>query len=159
VVKFAIFIVVMNIGFIVLADMMVEVRNLILKMIWGRKKFEVYRTWEKTRSRNLRQAQKVGLQVDPSKESDTPSINSNPESVKGPLFSTLITTIILIIIQGYLMVRFTLFYHGFTGYQFLPLIFAASIISLIFHLSARHGWLMVSLLLSSYLLLGAILYK
>lgn len=157
--RFAIFIIVINIGFIVLVEIMVEVRNLIMKMIWGREKFEVYRTWERARSRNPRQVRNLFRQTENLRDPHNKTITVNPESVKGPLFSTLITAIILIFIQAYLMARFTLFYHGLTGYTFLPLVLVASIVSLLIHLSARHGWITISILLSSYLLIGVLLYR
>jgi hypothetical protein len=159
VLKFALFILVINIGFIVLAEIMVEVRNLILKITWGREKLKAYRKWEKARSRNFRGSQKVINQPESQASPFSQPINLKPESVKAPLSFTLIGTILLIILQAYLMARFTLFYHGLAGSRFLPLIFIASIVSLIIHLSARHGWLMISILLSSYLLFGALIYR
>ena len=157
--KFALFILVINIGFIVLAEMMVGARNLILKITWGREKFEAYRKWEKARSRNFRGSQKVINQPESKAYPGSQPINGKPESVKAPLSFTLIGTILLIILQAYLMARFTLFYHGLAGSRFLLLLFVASLISLVIHLSARHGWLMVFILLSSYLLFGAVLYR
>ena len=157
--KFALFILVINIGFIVLAEMMVEARNLILKITWGREKFEAYRKWEKARSLIFRASQKHIYQPESQASPFSQHINGKPESVKTPLFSTLIATILLIILQAYLMARFTLFYHRLAGSRFLLLLFVASLISLVIHLSARHGWLMVFILLSSYLLFGAVLYR
>jgi hypothetical protein len=159
VLKFSLFILVINIGFIVLVEIMVEVRNLILKITWGREKLKAYRKWEKARSRNFRGSQKVINQPEAQAYPGSQPINLKPESVKAPLSFTLIGTILLIILQAYLMARFTLFYHVLAGSQFFPLIFIASIVSLIIHLSARHGWLMVFILLSSYLLFGAVLYR
>jgi hypothetical protein len=159
VLKFVIFIIVINIGFIVLVDIMVEIRNLILKMTWGREKFEAYRKWEKARSLIFRASQKHIYQPESQASPFSQPINLKPESVKAPLSITLIGTILLIILQAYLMARFTLFYHGLAGSRFFLLLFVASLISLVIHLSARHGWLMVFILLSSYLLFGAVLYR
>ena len=157
--KFSLFILVINIGFIVLVEIMVEVRNLILKITWGREKLKAYRKWEKARSRNFRGSPKVLNQPKSQAYPGNQPINVKFESVKAPLSFTLIATVLLIIFQAYLMARFTLFYHGFAGFRFLLLMFVASIISFVIHLSARHGWLMISILLSSYLLFGALIYR
>ena len=157
--KFSLFILVINIGFIVLVEIMVEVRNLILKITWGREKLKAYRKWEKARSRNFRGSPKVLNQPESQAYPGNQPSNVKFESVKAPLACTLIATILLIIFQAYLMARFTLFYHGFAGSRFLLLMFIASIISLVIHLSVRHGWLMISILLSSYLLFGALIYR
>jgi hypothetical protein len=71
----------------------------------------------------------------------------------------LIVSFSLIIVQSYLMARFTLFYHVLTGSQFLLLTIIASVVSLIIHLSARHGLFMAFILLSSYFVFGAIMYR
>ncbi|MCX5886020.1 MAG: hypothetical protein NT096_08955 [Proteobacteria bacterium] len=157
--KFVLFIIVINIGFIVLVDIMVEVRDFMLKMTWGREKFEAYRQWEKARFHNLRQAQRVSLQNESSGNSSHQSVNVKPESVKPPLISILIVTICMIILQAYLMARFTLFYHVLSGSQFLLLTIIASVISLIIHLSSRHGLFMAFILISSYFVFGAFLYR
>jgi hypothetical protein len=159
VLKFVLFIIVVNIGFIVLVDIMVEVRNLILKMTWGRERYETYRQWEKVRSRKLRLDQGVSLPNESPGNPSNQSVHVKPESVKLPLISMLIVSFSLIIVQSYLMARFTLFYHVLTGSQFLLLTIIASVVSLIIHLSARHGLFMAFILLSSYFVFGAIMYR
>jgi hypothetical protein len=159
VLKFIIFIIVINIGFIVLVEIMVSIRNLILKMTWGTEQYEIYRQWEKVRSRKLRQIQRISLPNNSSGNPDNQPVNIKPEAVRLPLISILVVTIFLIILQAYLMARFTIFYHVLSGSQFPLLTIIASVITLIIHLSARHGVLMASILLSSYILFGAIMYR
>ena len=155
--KFALFIVVINIGFIVLVELVVEARNVVLRIVWGKEKTALYRQWEKARSKRIRQG--PGVSPLPETPAEAVPATIDMRSVRSSLFATLVVTILLILLQSYLTARFTLFYHFFAGYGYWPIIIVASVVSLAIHMSARHGWLMISILIGSYLLFGAILYR
>lgn len=157
--KFSFFITVIHIAFMVLSEIMILFRNLAFKIIWGKSRYEKYINWEKGRALKFKKRGQYPLPHNLLINSEVHFPSGAINSKKIVILTTLIFSFILIIFQAYLMARFTLFYHHFSGFQILPLIFITSIISVIFHLSARHGFLMVFVLLSFYYLFGVLIYQ